>query len=66
MGFFTWITEGVRRAIVRGIEQAAAEIAESTGDAEITIRLPAHRESLRLPSSEPVMSSNGKRGKVHA
>ncbi len=61
MGFFNWLTEGVRRAIVRGIEQAAEELNESNGDAEITIRLPSFREPLRLPEAEP---SNGKRVKA--
>ena len=64
MGFFQWVTEGVRRAVVRGIEQAAAELNESGGEAEITIRLPAHHEPLRLPEAEP-LRSNGRR-KVQA
>jgi len=59
MGFFNWLTEGVRRAIVRGVEQAAAELNESGTDAEITIRLPAHREPLRLEQEEP--GTNGRR-----
>jgi hypothetical protein len=62
MGFFAWITEGTRRAIVKGIEQAAAEINEASGEAEITIRLPSFREPLRLPEAEP--TSNGKRRKA--
>lgn len=61
MGFFSWLTEGVRRAIVRGIEQAASEINEATGDAEIMVRLPLYREPLRLPEAEP---ANGKRSKA--
>ena len=61
MGFFQWITEGVRRAVVRGIEQAADEINENGGDVEITVRLPSFREPLRLPEAEP--TSNGKRQK---
>ena len=64
MGFFNWITEGTRRAIVRGIEQAAAELNESGSDAEITIRLPAHHEPLRLPHEQPAASGNGKRKSV--
>jgi hypothetical protein len=62
MGFFNWITEGTRRAIVRGIEQAAAEINEGEGNVDITIRLPSFREPLRLPEAEP--TSNGKRRKA--
>jgi hypothetical protein len=58
MGFFQWVTEGVRRAVVRGIEQAAAEINESDGDVEVVVRLPAYREPLRLPEAEP---TNGRR-----
>jgi hypothetical protein len=57
MGFFSWITEGVRRAVALGIEKAAADINEG-GEAEVLIRLPAHRESLRL--EEPV-ATNGRR-----
>lgn len=64
MGFFAWITEGVRRAVVRGIEQAADEINEATGDAEITIRLPAHREPLRLPHEELGRADGNGRRKV--
>lgn len=60
MGFFAWITEGVRRAVVRGIEQAANDINEGE-DAEITVRLPAHREPLRLPAE---VAANGKRAKA--
>lgn len=58
MGFFSWITEGVRRAVALGIEKAAADINES-GDAEVLIRLPAHREPLRLPAQE--QPTNGRR-----
>ena len=61
MGFFNWLTEGVRRAVVRGIEQAADEINENGGDVEITVRLPSFHEPLRLPEAEP---SNGKRAKA--
>lgn len=64
MGFFAWVTEGVRRAVVRGIEQAAADINEAGGDAEIVVRLPAYREPARLP--EPVPPANGRRKAVHA
>lgn len=64
MGFFSWLTEGVRKAIVRGVEQAAAELNEAGTEAEITIRLPAHHEPLRLPEAEP-LRSNGRR-KVQA
>jgi hypothetical protein len=64
MGFFGWITEGTRRAIVKGIEQAAAEINESCGEAEITVRLPAFHTPPRLPEAEP--TTNGKRRKVLA
>ena len=61
MGFFQWITEGTRRAIVKGVEQAAAELNAEGSEAEITIRLPAHREPLRLPQEQP---TNGKRAKA--
>lgn len=64
MGFFTWVSEGVRRAVVRGIEQAAAELNESGGEAEIRIRLPVHREPARLPHEVP--AANGRRKKVEA
>lgn len=64
MGFFSWLTEGVRKAIVRGVEQAAAELNEAGTEAEITIRLPAHHEAARLPQEEP--ARNGSRRKVHA
>ena len=64
MGFFSWITEGVRRAIVRGVEQAADELNARGNEAEITIRLPAHHEAARLPHEEP--ARNGSRRKVHA
>lgn len=60
MGFYSWITEGVRRAIMRGIEEAAAEINEAGGEAEIHLRLPAHREPLRLPHEE-LVAANGRR-----
>lgn len=63
MGFFNWLTEGVRRAIVRGVEQAAAELNESGTEAEITVRLPAHHAPQRLPQEAP---QNGSRKKVHA
>lgn len=56
MGFFAWLTEGVRRAIVRGIEQAAEEINEG-GEAEVIIRLPTHRERPRLGAP----AANGRR-----
>ena len=64
MGFYSWITEGVRRAIMRGIEEAAAEINEAGGEAEIRLRLPAHHEPLRLPHEQPAASGNGKRKSV--
>lgn len=59
MGFFQWVTEGVRKAVVRGIEQAAEELAATGCEADITIRLPNHREPLRL-EAEPV-ATNGRR-----
>jgi hypothetical protein len=52
MGFFAWIEEGVRKAVVRGIEQAADDI-NSGEELEVTFRLPAHREPLRLSHEEP-------------
>lgn len=61
MGFFTWVTEGVRRAVVRGLELAADDINESGGDVKIDICLPAYREQIRLPEPQP---SNGKRAKA--
>jgi hypothetical protein len=60
MGFFSWITEGVRRAVALGIEKAAADINQS-GDAEVIIRLPTHREPLRLPHEEPATNGRGKK-----
>ena len=60
MGFFNWLTEGVRKAIVRGVEQAAAELNEDGREAEITIRLPAHREPFHLPQEE-LPTTNGRR-----
>ena len=62
MGFFQWITEGVRRAVVAGIEQAAADINEAGGEADITVRLPCHRETPRLTDEQPV--TNGRRKAV--
>ena len=62
MGFFQWITEGVRRAVVTGLEQAAADINAGEGELEVTIHLPAHREAFRLPHEEqPVQPVNGRR-----
>lgn len=62
MGFFAWITEGVRRAVVRGLEQAADDINASDGDVEISVRLPAYRERIGLPHEEP--TSNGRKRKA--
>ena len=65
MGFFQWITEGVRCAVVRGIEEAAADINAGEGDMEITVRLPSYREVARLPHEEqPVQPVNGRRKKL--
>ena len=63
MGFFQWITEGVRRAVVLGIERAAEDINEAGGELDITFRLPAHCEPLRLPHDEPP-TTNGRRKAV--
>lgn len=66
MGFFAWITEGVRRAVVRGIELAADDI-NSGEEPEVTIHLPCHREAPRLPHEEqPVQPANGRRKAVAA
>lgn len=67
-GFFTWLTEGVRRAIVRGVEQAASDINEAGGDNEIVVRLPAYREPARLPEPEldRQPATNGRRKAVRA
>jgi hypothetical protein len=63
MGFFQWITEGVRRAIVEGVEQAAADINAGEGESEITLRLPHYREASQLPHDEPP-TTNGRRKAV--
>lgn len=65
MGFFAWITEGVRRAVVRGIEQAADDI-NSGEELEVTIHLPAHRDVARLPHEEQLSQpvTNGRRKAV--
>jgi hypothetical protein len=65
MGFFQWITEGTRRAIVEGIEQAAADIDARGIEADITLRLPAHWEAPRLTEEQPA-TTNGRRKAVAA
>ena len=67
MGFFAWITEGVRRAVVRGIEQAANDI-NSGDELEVTIHLPAHRNVARLPHEEHLLQpvTNGRRKTLKA
>jgi len=62
MGFFQWITEGVRIAVVKGIEKAAADINAGEIEAEITFRLPSYREVARLPHEEQPV--NGRRKKL--
>lgn len=63
MGFFQWITEGVRRAVVEGVEQAADDINSGGTDADIVFHLPTHRGVPRLSHEKKEVQpvTNGQR-----
>lgn len=67
MGFFAWIREGVRRAVLMGFSDAVEEIGKRTADDDLSPQMAmALRESVAIevqPASQPklVAAASGAR-----
>lgn len=66
MGFFAWIREGVRRAVLLGFTDAVEEIGKRSPDEDLSPQMAASlREKLAVPvesAATPKLAANNRTG----